>query len=182
MGKKKFVCPDCKQESCTCGFCDPCPSCTKSVSPLLDNCPHCGAVVNEPPPKAGAKPKVDPKPGKKPTPAPEPAPEPAPPKRKVKEAVKPPEGQSWAEPWMGDGKRYSVGVQKGKEKNCWQDYDDYDTLTEAQGVAEEQANKTGLSVIVYDRKNPTGNPIVFKYDPSVPAEPEVEPTKGGKKK
>lgn len=65
--------------------------------------------------------------------------------------------------------RYTVGLQKPTEFNCYVDFDECTTLVEAKEKAEKEAAEMGRVAIVYDRKEPG---IVYKT--AAPAQPIVE--------
>lgn len=57
-------------------------------------------------------------------------------------------------------KRFSVGLQKPNETNCWIDFANTNKESFAISLAEQKAKETGLSCVVFDRNSPIG--IIFR--------------------
>lgn len=80
--------------------------------------------------------------------------------------------------------RYTVGLQKDKEPNCYVDFAETNTLSEAKEKAEKKTAETGKATIVYDRKEGCITHKVAGTAPSVvtppPTTPEPEPKKRGR--
>jgi hypothetical protein len=69
--------------------------------------------------------------------------------------------------------RYTVGLQKPTESNCYVDFDECTTLVEAKEKADKEAAEMGRIAIVYDRKEGI---ITYKTTaPATPIVPTVEP-------
>lgn len=66
--------------------------------------------------------------------------------------------------------RYTVGLQKPTESNCYVDFDECTTLVEAKEKADKEAAEMGRIAIVYDRKEG-----IITYKTATLVAPTVEP-------
>jgi len=77
---------------------------------------------------------------------------------------------------MIDGPRYVAGVQDDKDRSCYKDFFETETLHEAKTKADEKSAKVKFSTLVFDRKLME---IVYK---KVVVKDEVKIPQRGKKK
>lgn len=80
--------------------------------------------------------------------------------------------------------RYDVSLQKEDELNCYQDFHNCASLSEAKEVAEVRAKETGRAVIIYDRREYAivhHIPAVVKEVATPQETPVVTKKKKGKK-
>jgi len=81
-----------------------------------------------------------------------------------------------------DGPRYVTGIQDEKEKCCYKDFYETETLYEAKEKADEKSDKVNRSAIVFDRKlMEIVHRKVVQTVVGVPKKPEL-PHRGKKKK